>query len=42
MRRFGRVLGVRPDSVRRIIKDERVREDPTRSIYAQDFSDRMG
>jgi len=26
----------------RIIKDERVRQDPARSIYTQDFSDRIG
>ncbi|KIJ52565.1 hypothetical protein M422DRAFT_26148 [Sphaerobolus stellatus SS14] len=39
------VLGVESEDTRidsRIIKDDRVQQDPTRSIFAADFSDRIG
>ncbi|KAF8525791.1 hypothetical protein BU17DRAFT_83277 [Hysterangium stoloniferum] len=39
------VLGVEAGDTRidaRIIKDEREKQDPKRSIFAQDFSDRIG
>ncbi|EIW54303.1 uncharacterized protein TRAVEDRAFT_74427 [Trametes versicolor FP-101664 SS1] len=39
------VLGVEGDDPRinaRMLKDERVKEDPARSLFAQDFTERMG
>ncbi|EIN11035.1 hypothetical protein PUNSTDRAFT_142898 [Punctularia strigosozonata HHB-11173 SS5] len=39
------VIGVEGEDARidsRMIKDERVKQDPTRSIFNQDFTDRIG